>query len=582
MSFRSNILLSLLLAAPAAAQQSFTTQVMVVPAFRGADRGLAVKASDIIRGRVAGAFPGRELHVVSGGDVQEWLQLSGFDEDAVLTEGELRELEKKYRADERITGAVTRVGGRVHIDARLDFIRDLRLWQPLTGDGASVNDAAESVAREAIAARRQVVPLRECENLLRANQAAKAAAAAATAIAAYPRAVAARACLLNSLARQPAQPDTVVAVSRALLGVSPKNPIGLEDLAEAYDAQHDASAAAPVWMRLLATDSTNADLASQVVNALAAEGNTRLAQPLVDRAVAKHDDNLPLLKLQWLVHLANDDWTGAIAAGEKMLARDAAAQADPDFYRRLAMAYRSDSQPTRALGAASEGVARFPKDAPLYVTYLELLRAENAVALARGLQTFPDNAELHVLAAQSAKTSGNADAALAETRRALAANPNLPHGYLQLAQLELQVGELDSAYEAITRAARTATDSVTAGEFALARGNSLFKAAGTSHQRADFQQAMKFLTLADRITPSAEAKFLLGASALSVSQSAATDAPATKSCDLSRLADSTLTEAQINLVSGGSVAPTEAKTYLDYVAKLRPYVDEQLKTYCLP
>jgi len=582
MSFRSTILLSLILAAPAAAQQSFTTQIMVVPSFRGADRGLAVKASDIVRGRVADAFPGHELRVVSHGDVEEWLQLSGFDEDAVLTEGELRELEKKFRADERITGTVTRTGGRVHIDARLDFIRDLRLWQPLAGDAASVNDAAEIVAREAIAARRQVVPLRECENLLRANQAAKAAAAAAMAIAAFPRAVAARVCLLNSLAKQAAQPDTIIAVARALLAASPTNPIGLEDLAEAYDSKHNAAAAAPVWVRLLSTDSASADLESQVVDALAAEGNTSLAQPLIDRAVAQHDDNLPLLKLQWLVHLANDDWKGAIAAGEKMLARDAAAQADPDFFRRLAMAYRADSQATRALGTASEGVARFPKDAPLYVTYLELLRAENAVALDRGLQAFPDNAELHVLAAQTAKTSGNAEAALAETRRALAANPNLPHGYLQLAQLELQLGELDSAYQAITRAAKTPADSVTAGEFALARGNSLFKAAGASHQRADFEQAMKFLTLADRITPSPEAKFLLGASALSVSQSAATEAPATKSCDLSRLADSTLTEAQINLVSGGSVAPTEAKTYLDYVAKLRPYVDEQLKTFCLP
>ena len=67
-----------------------------------------------------------------------------------------------------------------------------------------------------------------------------------------------------------------------------------------------------------------------------------------------------------------------------------------------------------------------------------------------------------------------------------------------------------------------------------------------------------------------------------VSQSAATDAPASKSCDLSRLADSTLTEAEINLVSGGSAAPDAAKQYLDYVAKLRPYVADQLKNFCPP
>jgi hypothetical protein len=33
-------------------------------------------------------------------------------------------------------------------------------------------------------------------------------------------------------------------------------------------------------------------------------------------------------------------------------------------------------------------------------------------------------------------------------------------------------------------------------------------------------------------------------------------------------------------VSGGSVAPDAAKTYLDYVAKLRPYIADQMKTLC--
>ena len=88
----------LLLPAGAWAQQKFTTQVMIVPAFRGPDRGGAAKASDIVRGRVAGAFPKSELRVISGGDMDDWLRLSGFDESTVLTEGELRELAKKFRS----------------------------------------------------------------------------------------------------------------------------------------------------------------------------------------------------------------------------------------------------------------------------------------------------------------------------------------------------------------------------------------------------------------------------------------------------------------------------------------------------
>ena len=120
----------------------------------------------------------------------------------------------------------------------------------------------------------------------------------------------------------------------------------------------------------------------------------------------------------------------------------------------------------------------------------------------------------------------------------------------------------------------------TAAQFALARGNALFKSATASKKREDFQRAMRFLSLSTRLAPTAESRFLLGASALSVGQSAATEAPTTKSCDLSKLAESSLTEAEVNLVSGGAVAPDAAKQYLDYLAKLRPYVADQVKSFC--
>lgn len=567
-------------AAPVAAQQRFTTQILIVPAFRGTDRGMAGKVSDVIRSRVSGAFPRSELRVVSGGEMGDWLRLSGFDDNTVLSDGELRELARKFRADERVTGTVTRAGGQVHVDGSLTLIRDARLMQPITADGATVSEAAEAAAREVIVARKQLIPLRQCENEEREGKATEAAAAAARGIALYARAVPARVCLLNALARLDVTTDSVIVVARAALAAAPTNPIALGDLAQALDAQGKTAQAAPTWLELLATDSTNDDLTEKVVNALAREGNAALAAPVIDRATDVHQDNLPLLKLRWLIHLAANDWKGAVTAGERLLERDAASRADPDFYARLATAYRSDSEPERALSIAAAGAAKFPQNAPLYVVYLQVLRSEQDAALPRGLATFPENAELHALAAQALRTSGNTAAALAETRRALTANPRLPHGYLQLAQLELESGQQDSALASIEQALRNGEDSTTVAQFALARGNSLYKAATSTQKRADFQRAMQFLALATRLGPSPEAKFLLGASALSVSQSAATEAPASKSCDLSKLADESLTEAEINLVSGGAAAPDAAKQYLDYVAKLRPYVADQLKTFC--
>jgi tetratricopeptide (TPR) repeat protein len=580
MLLRTTLVLGVISAATLGAQQQYTTQVMVVPAFRAADRGTGGKASDVIRGRIAGAFKKNELRVISGGDIDEWLRRSGFEENIVLSDGELRELAREFRADERITGSVSRVGTRLRVDGTLALVRDIRLSQPLTAEGASVTEAAEAVAKEAVAARAQFIPLRQCENFVRAGKPAEGATAAAIGIAAYPHAVPARVCLLSALLKLAVKPDSLIAVANAVLAVAPSSPQALEDLAQAYDAEGAADRAAPAWVRFLATDSTNEDLIDRVVNALSRERNTKLAQPIVDRGTNEHPDNLPLLKLRWLVHLANGDWKGAIDAGERLLEHDAASQVDPDFYSRLANAYRADSQPARALSTAAAGVSKFSNNAPLYVVYLQLIRAENDAALPRALAAFPENPEIHVLAAQAMKQSGNAAGALVETKRALAANPKLPHGYLQLAQLEIDQGQTDSAFAAIQMAPRFGEDSSTVAQFALARGNALYKVATGTQKREDYQLAVKFLTLAAKIRPSPEAKFLLGASALSIGQSAANEAPAAKSCDLSKLADSSLTEAEINLASGGSVAPDAAKTYLDYVAKLRPYVADQVKAYC--
>ena len=293
--------------------------------------------------------------------MDDWFRRSGFDENPALSDGELKEMARKFRADERITGTLTRQpDGSIRIEAALALVRDLRLSQPIVANAPSVLQAAEAVATEAIAARRQLSSLRQCENSDRAGNARDAAAAATTAISLYSRAVPARVCLLNALSHLEVSADSVIAVSRATLVVAPANAVALEDLAQALDSKGQAREAAPVWTKLLATDSASETMIEKVVNALAREGFPNLAAPIIDRGTDAHPDNLPLLKVRWLVHLAENDWKGAIRAGDQMLARDQAAQSDPDFYTRLAMALRSDGKSERALAVAANAVARVP------------------------------------------------------------------------------------------------------------------------------------------------------------------------------------------------------------------------------
>jgi hypothetical protein len=144
----------------------------------------------------------------------------------------------------------------------------------------------------------------------------------------------------------------------------------------------------------------------------------------------------------------------------------------------------------------------------------------------------------------------------------------------------MDAGQPDSALIAIDEATKHGEDRTTVAQFALARGNALYKAATASQKRGDFERAIQFLAIAEKLGPSPQGKFLIGASSLSVSQAAASEAAPAKSCQLSKIADNALTDAEINLVGGGSAAPDAAKQFLDYVAKLRPYVSEQVKTFC--
>lgn len=571
-------------AAPAARAQGkgFVVQTLIVQNFETTDRDkkLGIRAADAVRERVDDAFNKRELRVVSKNDVRLFLENSGISLETELTEAELKELARHTRADEQVHGKVSRAPGKYRLEARLVLYRDQRLIQPYAAaEAATLDQAADIIVREIVASRKQLGPLRRCENSAREGQYDKAVVAAREGIQAYPRALLSRVCLMTAFAQLGAA-DSVIKVGVQALEIAPANALALDLIAQSYEAVKDKEKSGDAWMRLLATDSKNEELAERVITALSRLGQTKDAEPLIVQAVADHPENLALLKLEWLVFLANGNWKGAIKAGELLAEKDAVAHEDPSIYARLAMAYRNDSQPQRALATAAVATVRFPKSAEVYVLYAQLVRAEFDIVLPRGEAQFPESAELRVLEAQLLKGAGKLEQSLEATKRALALNPKLPRGFLQLAQMQIDVGQPDSAIGSLRQALVNGEDRALVSQFALARGNFLFKGASATKARDDFLRAQHLLQLADSLAPSPEAKFLIGASALSVSQSAAEDAPKLKSCELSRLASESLNAAEYNLATGGAVSPEAATQYLDFAAKLRPYLEAQVKQLC--
>lgn len=566
-----------------AQEGEFVRQTLLVTTFEADDRRLGRDVADALRDAIDDLHDRDDLAVVDGGEIRRALIGSSYDPDTVLAPGDRRILARKFRADEYVAGRVSRSKSGVRIDARLVLFRnELRYVQPLpAAEGRDAAAAARRLAASVRDARKQVTPLRRCENRATDFDYEGAIAAARAGVAAYPRATLVRTCLLSVLAATGGRADTVLTVAREVLAIDSTNPVALELAARTTTQLRGAPQAAPFWERLAAAHSGDTLLVQRAAAGLVLGGQAARALPIVERGLGSNPESLALLDLRFLVNLRLEHWADAARDGEKLLALDPGkATLDPRFLERLASAYREDARPHKALEIAARGVSAFPGDAELYVLYTQLVTAESAVALPRGLQRFPQSATLQAMNAQKFREQGLLAEALEATRLAIQADPSLPRGFLQMAQLQIDLGQPDSALATLERALAAGDDSTTVAQYALGRGSALYKEANGTKSRDDFDRARRFVALADRAMSTPQSRFLLGAAAFSIGQSAATEAPAAKSCDLARLAVSSLASAAVDLDAGASVAPEAARQYLDYVAQIRPYADRQVAEFC--
>jgi len=569
--------------------QEFTRQELLIAPFdvdSATELKFARRIADAVRSRTDKLSNDKEVHVISGGDIRLELTKASFPLDSALPSLELKLLGNTFRADELITGRVERAPGGVRVTSQLVLMRDERFVQPLpVVTGKEPDRIAEQLAKAIVSLRAQVVYERRCENALRERRSADAIKSAREGIALVPRGTLARLCLVLALRTTPVTARTLLDEAQGVLAIHPQSAHAIEAAAIALDSLHRRDEAADMWLRLVATDSTNVTLIERVGWSLIFGGSSRKAEPLIVQASVERPDNLALLRQRWHVLVENRRWPGAIEAAELLLAKDSTALRDSTFFLKLAAAYRANAQPFKSIEAVSRGVALFPGDARLYALYTQFVRSEADTVIPRGLALFPRSAELLALNAQLLRSRGKVAESLEASRLAVSIDSTLRQGELLIAQAEIEMGRPDSALAALRRALIRGEDSTLVAQFALSKGNTLSRAATGTKSRDDFQLAMRFLAFADSVRPSVQAKFLLGTAAFSVAQSALSDAPGvpdrTMSCQLARLGAENIPIAQTQIEAGQAVAPEAAKQYLDYLDKLQPYLEKQLGVYCV-
>ncbi|HMG71461.1 MAG TPA: tetratricopeptide repeat protein [Gemmatimonadaceae bacterium] len=549
---KSGLLLTLVAfaASPVLAQSAKTGERVMIATLKSSEKALGGQAAEAIRSQLSKQSNVRDLVVVPKADIEKSLEASGYPINEALPPTDAKALATLVHAPQYLDGTVTKTPTGYKIDSRLIISRDPTRGQILpTAQAPKLDDAASQVAKSIQAAGKQISGETACHNAVAQGKYQEGVSAARSAMAGYPNANIAAACLVDAYAALKVD-DSVIAVAERIRASDPANVVALRRLNDIYRTRGDTAKQLDILNALAVSDPTNIKLVQEAVEEMAKIGHADRAVPLMQDLIKNNPGDPALLNLGWLVYLNAKDYKSAVAVGEEMVKVDTAL-ATADFFGRMAGAYTAMGQPQKAAETAARGIAKFPNDA-----------------------------NLQLFNAQALYQAGQLQQAVDAAKKVIAANPKNPQGYLLLATVQDSLNQYDDLATTLQNARSNGIDPTLLSPLALKQGNDAYKAGTVSKNRADFQRAIKFLQLSDTLQSSVDAKFLLGASAFSLGQSAVNDANEKKSCELARMARDAFNLASINLPAGGQKFPTEAAQLLTAIPQFTPAVDDEVKRYC--
>ncbi|HEX6964624.1 MAG TPA: tetratricopeptide repeat protein [Gemmatimonadaceae bacterium] len=533
------------------AQSTQETPRLLVVTFRSPEKGLGADAAEELRSRLQHDIDQKKLLVIPKQAIDANLKASGFNPDSAPDPITSRLLAQALRADQFVDGTASKTPDGYRIAAQLVLASNPNMIQPVpVVDDKKLGDAAKTVAKSIDQARQQYDDVMACVHANQAGQYQAAVQSAQKAIATYPNSTIGRDCLAQAYVGLKMPPDSIIAVTSKVVQIDPKNKPALGLLAQAYKDAGNADKAVETWTTLLSLDPKNVDLQTQVVRELATSGKAALAKPIIEKAVADNPNDPDLVKLDWLIMLASQDWKQAIQAGEKLAQVDTAA-VDTSYFQKLAAAYAADSQPQKAAEVTSRAVAKYPNSASLWA-----------------------------LDAQTQHLAGQTQQSIDAARRSLSINPKQGPVWFALAQSQLDMNHPDSAIASLKQALANGADSARVGQTLLVMGNNAYHHADTTKALADYQHAAQVLTLADSVAPSPAAKFLAGVSQFAIGDQLVRGNQKEKSCDQAQQASDAFSASQANLMQGGSIAPASAKQLLDAMQQYDKTVKSMIKVYC--
>ena len=518
------------------------------------EKDLGVRAADDLRSRISSEFPFKQVYVLPKTEINSYLEASGFSTTEALASHDARALASLVRADEYVTGTVTKTATGYKVDANMVLARDASLVQPLGSyEGPKLGDALKLVSAEMKEARKQLEYEQKCVNSAREKKYDAALAFAKEGVVAYPKSTLARICQANVMVEMKASNEDLLKISKEIVAIDARSRPGLSILAQTYRNLNQQDSSVVTLTALLATDPSNPRLQKEVVEAIAATANPRIARPVIDTAVAMNPGEPELLRLRWLILFAVRDYKEMHAQGDELIKLDTSF-ADTTYFIRTAAAFQQDSQFQKA--------------------------AEMA---AKGLQKFAAQPSLTSVQIAALTQAGQYEQSLAMLDKAEAAKIPVENASL-IRQTDLEkLGRMGEMLPILQKQIADGDTSTVVRQQVLKIGDDKRKSAQKNNSAAEYDEALKIITYVEEQSKGAlkaQAGFLMGATYVTYGQLKLNTSITEKNCALAKEAKNMFADAQINLPKGGATAVEAMRQLMGAVMQLDPEAEKAVKAFC--
>lgn len=529
------------------------------------DKELGAKVADMLRDRIQDKYSTKKGYVLPTKDVASTLEQSGFPPSDTLPPSEEKSLANLLHADVYVTGTVLQTGRNYRVDARMVLSRDNQYGQPLpVQQKEDLGDALEDVSKSVRDAIKQLEGENVCRSKAYDGKNAEAIAAARKAIAEYPTSTLARLCIANidygfyAKATNHVDSlrfaDSTLAVALQVLNIDSLSIPALKFATELYKVRGDSARSRASALMLIKADPSDTKMIDQVINELASTGHAAEAIPLVKDMLDRNPGDPSSMHTAFSVYYAAEDYTDLLALGPELVRVDTVA-ADSTYFIRMAYAQMQLKAPQKAAELMAQATAKYPANAEFWIMYYRYLN-----------------------------DAGQTQQALEALKKAAELDPT--HDLIQLAGFYARQNQSDSVYAILDKMSGLSTlDAETksrASQFALSQASQASKAAVTSKALTDYDRAIKFAKLSDKLQASDVAKFIGGGAVLAVLQIQLQENVTGKSCAVAQSAKDYMNYGQTALsgIPADSQWGDQAKRYLGFLGQFTPSLSAQLKQFC--